>query len=150
MATKSAKKASPAKKMNITPLGDNVLVQRVEAESTTAGGIVLPESAKEKPREGKVIAVGEGRVNDDGVRTKPQVSKKLRKRLKKRKKKAKLSALKRVFGKKRGFPTVKLNGTEFVLHKPERARMPTAAQKKKAAAETTIAEKSGGCWNELP
>jgi chaperonin GroES len=78
MATKSAKKTSTAaknKKVNVTPLGDNILVQRLEAESTTAGGIVLPESAKEKPREGVVIAVGEGRANEDGGRTAPQVSK---------------------------------------------------------------------------
>jgi chaperonin GroES len=78
MATKSAKKTRPAaaksKKINVTPLGDNVLVQRVEALSTTAGGIVLPESAKEKPKEGVVISVGEGKSNEDGVRTPPQVS----------------------------------------------------------------------------
>jgi len=76
MATKSAKTTrSTSKKVNITPLGDNVLVKRVEAETTTAGGIVLPESAKEKPREGVVIAVGEGRVTDDGTRTALQVGK---------------------------------------------------------------------------
>ena len=76
MATKSAKPSSTAsKKSNITPLGDNVLVKRLEAETTTAGGIVLPESAKEKPRQGVVIAVGEGRLNDEGVRTAPQVKK---------------------------------------------------------------------------
>ena len=73
MATKSAKKTS--KKTNVTPLGDNILVQRIEAESTSAGGIVLPESAKEKPREGVVISVGEGRMNDEGKRNAPQVSK---------------------------------------------------------------------------
>jgi len=71
MATKSATKK--AKKVSIEPLGDNVLVERVEAETTTKGGIVLPESAKEKPREGIVIAVGEGRLNDDGKRTAVQV-----------------------------------------------------------------------------
>jgi chaperonin GroES len=76
MATKTAKKTrTAAKKVNVTPLGDNILVQRLEAESTTAGGILLPESAKEKPREGMVIAVGEGRANDDGGRTAPQVAK---------------------------------------------------------------------------
>ncbi|MCB9532569.1 MAG: co-chaperone GroES [Myxococcales bacterium] len=69
MATKTAKTT----KVNITPMGDNVLVQRLEAESVTAGGIVLPESAKEKPREGTVIAVGDGRVLDDGTRRKMQV-----------------------------------------------------------------------------
>ncbi len=69
MATKTAKKS----KVHITPMGDNVLVQRLEAESVTAGGIVLPESAKEKPREGTVIAVGEGRFLEDGTRRKLQV-----------------------------------------------------------------------------
>ena len=75
MATKSATKSASkkAKKVSIEPLGDNVLVERVEAETTTKGGIVLPESAKEKPREGIVIAVGEGRLNDDGKRTPVQV-----------------------------------------------------------------------------
>ena len=71
MATKSATKSK--KKVNVTPLGDNVLVQRLEAEDVTAGGIVLPESAKEKPREGVVIAVGTGRIRDDGTRNEVQV-----------------------------------------------------------------------------
>ena len=71
MATKSATKSS--KKVNVTPLGDNVLVKRLEAEEVTAGGIVLPESAKEKPREGVVISVGPGRVRDDGSRNAVQV-----------------------------------------------------------------------------
>jgi len=75
MATKSAKTSTSTKNSNITPLGDNVLVKRLAAESTTAGGIVLPESAKEKPRQGVVIAVGEGRLNDEGVRTPLQVKK---------------------------------------------------------------------------
>ena len=76
MATKSAKKPGKSlTKNNVTPLGDNVLVKRVAAEDTTAGGIVLPESAKEKPREGVVLAVGEGRVKEDGNRTPLQVKK---------------------------------------------------------------------------
>jgi chaperonin GroES len=50
----------------LTPLGDRLLVERLEAEEKTAGGIVLPDTAKEKPIQGKVIAVGEGRRNDDG------------------------------------------------------------------------------------
>lgn len=74
MATKT-KKAATSKKTSLTPLGDNVLLQRVEAESTTKGGIVLPESAKEKPQEGLVIAAGEGRVNDEGERVALQVKK---------------------------------------------------------------------------
>ncbi|HVS10998.1 MAG TPA: co-chaperone GroES [Planctomycetota bacterium] len=66
MATKTK---SPAGKSTIRPLGDRVLVQRVEAEEKTAGGILLPDTAKEKPKEGKVIAIGNGRVLDTGERS---------------------------------------------------------------------------------
>lgn len=52
----------------LTPLGDRVIVEPIEREETTASGIVLPETAKEKPQEGEVIAVGEGKKNDDGTR----------------------------------------------------------------------------------
>ena len=52
--------------MKIRPLQDRILVQRVEEETTTKGGIIIPDTAKEKPIEGKVIAVGKGRVGDDG------------------------------------------------------------------------------------
>lgn len=52
----------------IVPLGDRILVQRLAAEEVTKGGIVLPDSAKEKPKEGKVIAVGKGRLLDSGER----------------------------------------------------------------------------------
>ncbi len=61
--------------MKIRPLADKVLVQRLEAENKTAGGIVLPDAAKEKPQKGKVISVGEGRVLDDGKLQKMQVKK---------------------------------------------------------------------------
>jgi len=61
--------------MEIRPLGDKVLVQREEAEEKTAGGIVLPDAAKEKPRRGKVISVGDGKLLDDGTRGKVQVKK---------------------------------------------------------------------------
>ncbi len=61
--------------MKLKPLGDKVLVKRVEAEEKTAGGIVLPDTAKEKPKRGKVIAVGEGKRSEDGSRCQPQVSK---------------------------------------------------------------------------
>jgi chaperonin GroES len=60
---------------NITPLGDKVLVRRLEAEEKTAGGIVLPDTAKEKPKEGKVIAVGSGKLLDSGKRGSFQVKK---------------------------------------------------------------------------
>ena len=61
--------------MKIRPLGDKVIVQRVEAEEVTSGGIVLPESAKEKPQRGKVISVGTGKLLKDGGRGKMQVKK---------------------------------------------------------------------------
>jgi chaperonin GroES len=61
--------------MDIKPLGDRIIVKRLEAEEKTAGGIVLPETAKEKPKEGKVIAVGPGRVLDSGERSKMQLKK---------------------------------------------------------------------------
>ena len=58
---------------NIKPLGDKVLVKRLEAEETTPGGIVLPETAKEKPKQGKVIALGEGRQLESGEKAPFQV-----------------------------------------------------------------------------
>ncbi|OHC06390.1 MAG: co-chaperone GroES [Planctomycetes bacterium RIFOXYD2_FULL_41_16] len=61
--------------MNVRPLGEKVLVKRVEAEGKTAGGIVLPDTAKEKPKEGKVIAIGDGRILKSGERAKVQVKK---------------------------------------------------------------------------
>ena len=61
--------------MKIRPLADRVLVERVEAESKTAGGIVLPDTAKEKPQRGKVVSVGAGKVLDDGTRKEMQVKK---------------------------------------------------------------------------
>ena len=61
--------------MKIRPLADKVLVQRLEAENKTAGGIVLPDSAKEKPQRGKIINVGEGKILEDGSVKKPQVKK---------------------------------------------------------------------------
>jgi chaperonin GroES len=61
------------KKVQLQPLGDRVVVERDDAESKTAGGIVLPDSAKDKPARGKVVSVGEGRLLDDGSRGKMQV-----------------------------------------------------------------------------
>jgi len=61
--------------MNIRPLADKVLVERVEAESKTAGGIVLPDTAKEKPQRGKVVSVGEGKLLEDGTRREVQLKK---------------------------------------------------------------------------
>lgn len=54
--------------MKLRPLQDRILVQRVEEETTTKGGIIIPDTAKEKPAEGKVKAVGNGKVGDDGKR----------------------------------------------------------------------------------
>jgi len=61
--------------MKLKPLGDKVIVKRVEAENKTKGGIVLPDTAKEKPQRGKVVAVGEGRRLDTGQLAKPSVKK---------------------------------------------------------------------------
>ena len=61
--------------MKIRPLADKVLVRRVEAENKTAGGIVLPDSAKEKPQRGKIVSVGAGKVLDDGTLRKMQLKK---------------------------------------------------------------------------
>ncbi|PID76713.1 MAG: co-chaperone GroES [Deltaproteobacteria bacterium] len=59
--------------MNIRPLNDRLLVQRLEAETKTASGIIIPDSAKEKPAEGKVVAAGPGKLNDKGERVALQV-----------------------------------------------------------------------------
>jgi chaperonin GroES len=61
--------------MKLRPLQDRILVQRVEEETTTSGGIIIPDSAKEKPAEGKVIATGNGKVGDDGKRVALEVKK---------------------------------------------------------------------------
>ncbi|MBD7966246.1 MAG: co-chaperone GroES [Bacillota bacterium] len=58
----------------LKPLGDRIIIELVEGEEKTASGIVLPDSAKEKPQEGKVVAVGTGRVTDNGERISLEVS----------------------------------------------------------------------------
>ena len=60
-------------KMKVKPLFDRVLVKRVEADEKVKGGIIIPDSAKEKPMEGKVIAVGAGRLDDNGKRVAMEV-----------------------------------------------------------------------------
>jgi chaperonin GroES len=72
MAATATKKKS---KIALQPLGDKVVVQREESESKTAGGIVLPDTAKDKPSRGTVIAVGTGKLLDDGGRGEMQVKK---------------------------------------------------------------------------
>ena len=61
--------------MKLRPLQDRILVQRVEEETTTKGGIIIPDTAKEKPAEGKVVAVGNGKIGDDGKRIALEIKK---------------------------------------------------------------------------
>ncbi|HPD56712.1 MAG TPA: co-chaperone GroES [Smithellaceae bacterium] len=61
--------------MNIKPLHDQVIVSRLESEEKTPGGIIIPDTAKEKPQEGKVLAVGPGRRDKEGKRITPEVKK---------------------------------------------------------------------------
>ena len=61
--------------MKVRPLADRILVKRVEAEEVVKGGIIIPDTAKEKPQEGKVVAVGPGRLGDDGKRMPMEVKK---------------------------------------------------------------------------
>lgn len=60
--------------ISIKPLEDRIVIQQVEAEQTTASGLVIPDTAKEKPQEGTVVAVGPGRVDDNGNRVPMDVS----------------------------------------------------------------------------
>ena len=66
--SKTKSKTKSTSKTSVTPLGDRVLVRRNTAEETSKGGIILPDSAKEKPAEGRIIAVGAGKLNEDGAR----------------------------------------------------------------------------------
>ena len=61
-------------KLNIKPLDDRVVVQPMDAEETTAGGIVLPDAAQEKPQRGTVVAVGPGKLLDSGERGEPSIT----------------------------------------------------------------------------
>ncbi len=84
--------------MKIRPLNDRLLVKRLEEESKTAGGIIIPDSAKEKPAEGKVIAVGPGKTNDKGERVALQVK-----------------AGDRVLFSKYGGTDVKIDGDDYLI-----------------------------------
>ncbi len=84
--------------MNIRPLNDRVLVKRLAEEQKTKGGIIIPDSAKEKPAEGEVVAVGAGRANDKGDRIPMQVK-----------------AGDRVLFSKYGGTEVKLEGEEYLI-----------------------------------
>ena len=61
--------------MKVRPLADRILVKREEASETVRGGIIIPDTAKEKPQEGKVVAVGPGRIDEDGKRIPLEVKK---------------------------------------------------------------------------
>ena len=74
MATTAKKSKSKAKSVNLQPLGERIVVRRQEAQETTAGGIILPESAKDKPARGTVVSVGDGRMTKDGSRVALSVS----------------------------------------------------------------------------
>jgi|SRR5579862_2569432 len=65
--------AAPKKKMELQPLDDRIVIKRLEAEERTSGGIVLPDTAKEKPQKGEVLAVGPGKQMDNGRRAEPEV-----------------------------------------------------------------------------
>lgn len=71
-ATKERKKPATTN-IKLQPLGDRVVLEREEAETTTAGGIVLPDSAKNKPARGTIVSVGDGKICDDGKRRPLQV-----------------------------------------------------------------------------
>lgn len=84
--------------MKIRPLNDRLLVKRLAEEAKTAGGIIIPDSAKEKPAEGEVIAVGPGKLNDKGERVALQVA-----------------AGDRVLFSKYGGTEVKIDGDDFLI-----------------------------------
>jgi chaperonin GroES len=62
-----------SKSMNVRPLHDRILIQRLEEGEQKVGGIIIPDTAKEKPQQGKVIAAGAGKIKDDGTRQRPDV-----------------------------------------------------------------------------
>jgi chaperonin GroES len=88
--------------MKFRPLYDRILVERVESEETTKGGIILPDTAKEKPQQGKVIAVGEGRRTEDGKIIPLQVK----------------EGTLILFGKYSG-SEIKIEGTEYLIMKED-------------------------------
>ena len=84
--------------MKIRPLNDRILVKRLEGEEKTAGGIIIPDSAKEKPAEGEVVAVGPGKLNDAGERVTMDVA-----------------VGDRILFSKYGGTEVKLDGQDFLI-----------------------------------
>lgn len=73
MTTATKKKETTQTALRLQPLGDRVVVEREESEEKTAGGIVLPDTAKDKPARGRVVSVGPGRLLEDGTRSPMQV-----------------------------------------------------------------------------
>ena len=88
--------------MNIRPLQDRVIVKRLEEEQKTKGGIIIPDTAKEKPIEGEVVAVGKGKVTDDGKVIKPDVN-----------------VGDRVLFSKYGGTEVKIDGVDYLIMREE-------------------------------
>ncbi|MDR1081160.1 MAG: co-chaperone GroES [Deltaproteobacteria bacterium] len=88
--------------MSIRPLSDRILVQRLDEETTTKTGIIIPDTAKEKPQQGKVIAVGNGKLLDNGTRVTPGVK----------------AEEKVLFGKYSG-TEVKFDGIEYLILREE-------------------------------
>ena len=84
--------------MNVKPLADRILVRRIEEQETKKGGIIIPDTAKEKPQEGEIVAVGPGRMNEEGKRIAMEVKKGDRV----------------LIGKYSG-TEVKIDGTEYVI-----------------------------------
>ena len=88
--------------MNVRPLADRILIRRIEEQETIRGGIIIPDTAKEKPQEGEVVAVGPGRLTEDGKRIAMEVKKGDRV----------------LIGKYSG-TDVKIDGTEYVILREE-------------------------------
>jgi chaperonin GroES len=88
--------------MKLRPLQDRILVQRVEEEEKTKGGIIIPDTAKEKPAEGKIVSVGKGKLDENGKRIAPEVKKGDR----------------ILFGKYSG-TEVKIEGNEYLIMREE-------------------------------
>ena len=99
--------------MNVRPLADRILIRRIEEQETIRGGIIIPDTAKEKPQEGEVVAVGPGRLTEDGKRIAMEVKKGDRV----------------LIGKYSG-TDVKIDGTEYVIQREDDVLGVLAGEKK--------------------
>ena len=88
--------------MKVRPLYDNIIVKRLEAETTTSSGIIIPDNAQEKPQQGEIVAVGPGKTLDNGQVRAPQVK-----------------AGDRILFRKFGGTDIKVNGQEFLMVREE-------------------------------